>query len=118
MITGFDIYLMTRLDSIIGLSLGISIVGWIGILITGIIAAVNHDFGDDITLMKKILKISTPIVLFFTLLALFVPSSKEAAAIYLIPKIANNEQVQQLPENAMKVLNLKLQEWIKGMETK
>ena len=47
------------------------------------------------------------------LLAALCPSTKEMAAIYLIPKIANNEQVQQIPNKALTVLNKYLDEWIK-----
>jgi hypothetical protein len=46
-------------------------------------------------------------------MAIFIPSTKELAAIYLIPKIVNNEQVQQVPDAALKLLNLKMEEWIK-----
>ena len=42
----------------------------------------------------------------------FIPSTKEACAIYLIPKIANNEDVQKIPANVAKILNAQLEEWI------
>jgi hypothetical protein len=41
-----------------------------------------------------------------------IPSTKEAAAIYLLPKIVNNEKVQKLPENFTNLLNAKMEEWI------
>ena len=41
------------------------------------------------------------------------PSTKEACAIYIIPKIVNNEQVQQVPENALKFLSSQLEEWVR-----
>ena len=50
--------------------------------------------------------------LVFIVVWAFIPSTKEACAIYLIPKIANNEQVQKIPENALRLLNAKLEEWI------
>lgn len=46
------------------------------------------------------------------ILAILTPNLKEAAAIYLIPKIVNNENVQELPNDATKLLRLKLDEWI------
>ena len=52
------------------------------------------------------------IILAIWLCVSFVPTSKEAAAIYLIPKIANNEQVQKVPEQALRLLNVKLEQWI------
>jgi hypothetical protein len=45
-------------------------------------------------------------------LACLIPTTEEMAAIYLLPKIANNEQVQQVPDKAMQLLNGKLDEWI------
>ena len=37
---------------------------------------------------------------------------KTIAAIYLIPKIVNNQEINKLPTNTAKMLNIKLQEWI------
>jgi hypothetical protein len=54
----------------------------------------------------------------FLLIGLFTPSTKEMVAIYMIPKIVNNEQVQKLPDNAMKFLNGKFEEWINDMAGK
>jgi hypothetical protein len=52
------------------------------------------------------------------MVAVFIPSTKEYVAIYLIPKIVNNEQVQQIPEKAMTILNSKLNEWITDQHKK
>ena len=52
------------------------------------------------------------------MVAVFIPSTKEYVAIYLIPKIVNNEQVQQIPEKAMNILNSKLNEWITDQHKK
>jgi H+/Cl- antiporter ClcA len=41
------------------------------------------------------------------------PSTKEMVAIYMIPKVANNEQIQKLPDNTAKFLNAQLELWIK-----
>lgn len=49
--------------------------------------------------------------------AIFMPSTKQAAIIYLLPRIANNEEVQKLPSNATKLLNAKLQDWVKDEMT-
>jgi len=118
MITGFDIYLLTRADYIQLVFLTFGTISAIGSIILAIIVGINKSFGDDISFEKKILKWCVPITLFLLLVGILTPSSKEIAAIYLVPKIVNNEQVQQVPENAMKVLNLKLQEWIKDLEEK
>jgi len=67
--------------------------------------------------MKKLI-VTTIIAIPFWIGAILVPTTKEAVAIYMIPKIANNEQVQKLPDNAMKFLNGKLEAWINDMADK
>jgi hypothetical protein len=52
------------------------------------------------------------IIMFSALLLVFTPTLKEAAVIYLLPKVVNNEQVQELPENALKLLNGKMNQWM------
>ena len=46
---------------------------------------------------------------------LAIPSQKEAAAIYLLPKLANSDfmgEVQQIPADLAKLLRLYLQDWL------
>lgn len=52
------------------------------------------------------------IPIFFAILAGFTPNSRTIAAMYLVPKLINNEQVNQFPDKALKLLNNKLDEWI------
>ena len=54
----------------------------------------------------------------FAFLSVAIPTTNQFAAIYLLPKIANNEQVQKLPDNAMKLLNGKMEEWINDIGKK
>ena len=53
---------------------------------------------------------------------ILIPSKKEALAIYIIPKVLNNQQVQELPENALKYLNVffkkEIAEITNGLEEK
>jgi len=112
MITSWQIYWITRLDS---LNVALAII-WIALAIASvamIIGAFVYSLDDELEqypvgVMKKI-TITTVAVL---LLSIFIPSTKEVAAIYLIPKIANNEQVQKLPENFVKLLNVKMEQWM------
>lgn len=45
-------------------------------------------------------------------LAFLVPDGKEIAAMYLLPKIANNEAVKQIPEKALNIINKRLDDWL------
>lgn len=57
----------------------------------------------------------TSLVIVFSFVSCFVPTTKEAAAIYLIPKIANSQaigELSKLPDNLAKLLNAKAEEWL------
>lgn len=109
MITSWDIYWITRLDSInmflilFGLFLPFTILFWMW---TG-----DEKENDELYYRKSIFS-TIAISIIFLSSACFLPSTKEAAAIYLIPKIVNNQQVQKIPDNAIKLLNVKLEQWI------
>ena len=56
---------------------------------------------------------------FISLLFLtFIPTTKQVVFIYMAEKISNNEDAKQIPQNTIKFLNLKLQEYIKDQEIK
>jgi len=44
------------------------------------------------------------------------PNSKGLAAIYLVPKFVTNERVQQLPDKALDMLNLKMDQWVNDLK--
>lgn len=120
MITGFDIYLLTRLDAVNILFGIIATVSGLGLVVTLIICIFGKIEDDDRTAETggKLARIFIPLSILSALCLTLIPSTKEAAAIYLIPKVVNNAQVQQVPENALKLLNAKMQEWLKGLEDK
>jgi len=120
MITMGAVYWITRLDSICNLvSVGalLLLIALIGVVMTYPIWSDEVEEENKIKLWKSV-KVSFIIFCFLAAITAFLPTTKEAVAIYMIPKIANNEQVQKLPDNAMKFLNGKFEEWIKDMEKK
>jgi len=48
----------------------------------------------------------------FATLAILTPNTKQFAAIYLIPKVVNNEDVRAISNDAMKAVRLKFNEWL------
>jgi SpoU rRNA methylase family enzyme len=54
----------------------------------------------------------------FGLLVVVVPKTTGAFAIWGVPKIMNNEQLQKLPDNILKVLNSRLDSWLMDIESK
>jgi hypothetical protein len=82
--------------------------------------ALNTSDHDKRDALAKIIKSK---LLIFTIassgvVGCLIPSSKQAAAIYLVPKIANNEQVKQLPNNAVSLLNKQLEAWMADFDIK
>lgn len=120
-ITTFGMYLFTRLDGVVCISTITSIV--LGVAMAFFILMFLLSDGID----EKANKLSKKIIgmkriwfmfIFFITLAMLTPTQKEAAAIYLVPKIVNNEQIQQLPNNAVNLLNKQLEEWIADFDIK
>lgn len=58
--------------------------------------------------LLKMLKYCLPISIVTLLLAVYLPSTKEAAIIYVLPKIINNSGIQAIPD---KIINLS-NEWL------
>ena len=117
-ITPFEIYLVMQLNSLCWLLLilctvtgGVSVVSFINLLC---ISATLRDAFEERALFKRILKISVPLNIVFLLLFVVTPSTKTVAAMYVIPNIVNNENVQKLPDEMLQLFR----ESIKGMMPK
>lgn len=76
---------------------------------------VCDEINDTFTHVKnKAWKSLFPIWIIASLLAIFVPTSKQIIAMVIIPKVVDNKQVQKLPDNVLDLLNNKCQEWTKN----
>ncbi len=107
--TGWDVYWFTRLDAIFVFFVFMAIMLGITLMTVGIVTSIDGEW-------KKVKKWFFRGVVAFTvclLVLMFVPTTKQAAAIYLLPKIVNNNQVQHIPENFAKLLNAKMEQWIR-----
>jgi hypothetical protein len=140
--SAWDIYLFTRLDIVVALSIACFVVGLIALIANSLCHFAEagkveryrlklEAYPGDRDYMRWyeeavkyvvvrgiIFKISIPIFILGLLGVTLVPTSKQAAAIYLLPKIANNEQVQQIPGKTMDLLNGKLDQWLDDMRGK
>ena len=115
MISPWTIYWITRLDSIqagcgIVLIVGMIVAFFLGI--GAILITIESEWDGCWPVYKAVIRWMLIICVPAMLIGVATPSTKQAVAIYLIPKIANNEQIQQVPENALRLLNSKLEEWI------
>ena len=87
MITPMQMYWLVTLNSIVTVS------GIIAVVI-GIIAFISVAIVLDDTLPPWMTIVLGVVAIFFAMVAAFTPSTKQMAAIILVPKIANNEKVQ------------------------
>lgn len=116
--SGWLIYFITRCDYLQDLAVVGVVMGVVMLIISLILWSIYMDNGDDD--MFKVLKvvffrIAIPLTAIAAILFCTIPNSKEMSAIYLIPKIVANERVQELPNNALDVLNTKFEAWIEDM---
>jgi len=116
--TEFDLYLLTRLDSLQCLFAGITVVSVLGFIVSLITMGMWYDsLGKHtglIEIWKKIRKytfISVAVFVFGVLGSITIPSTKEMIAILFVPKIVNNEQVQGIGEDGLKLIRAKLDQW-------
>lgn len=107
------VYLLTRLDILNQYIEAISIISLIGVIIMGIVTLL-YFISEKENIYPKIKGyiIGFIIMLFIvSSIQIIVPTTKEAAVIYLLPKMVNNEEVQKIPQNIFKLLNTKMEEW-------
>ena len=110
MITSWDLYWITRLDGIDLLLCIIFIIGTIILIVSSACYGAAEEKMPKWALKPAILLIVIGII------EAFIPDTKTMIAIMFVPKIVNNETVQQIPENAAKFIDLKLKEWISDLD--
>ena len=114
MLTGWNIFWITRLDSI---SVVFTILAAIFSLITVIsiiiyLCNIFSNLYETIPRFWILPAIVTIITIIFISTATLTPTTKEAVAIYTLPKIANNETVHEISGNAADLVNEQLKAWI------
>lgn len=93
MITTAQMYWLTRLDCFCGLAFVVAIVSVLLPIFVSL--AVTHDEASAASAFFRTLKwTALPLVISLCVL-MFVPTTKEMAAILIVPRIANSEKVQQ-----------------------
>lgn len=102
----------TLASFLLGVGLVIALVIWIA----ASCECKKYSAGEEDYFVRRISKIFSwilgPIVAISLLFAVFVPNTKQAVAIWVTPKIVNNEQVQEIPQKGLKVLDKKLESYL------
>lgn len=105
---GLLIYLMSRVDPILEAAVPFMIFSLIGFVLLSVFYVMEEDFRPTIRPYKKAclwVSIISGIILLFT------PNSATIAAMYLVPKLVDNQTVMAIPDKALKLLTFKLDEW-------
>ena len=109
------VYLLTRLDAVNTYIEGMSVISIIAISIIGLVIIICFA-AEEMNIYPKVKKFLFAFIIMLFVsssLQIIVPTTKEAAVIYLLPKMANNEDVQKIPQNAFKLLNTQMEKWLK-----
>ena len=97
----FDVYLWTRLDNIVGLAF---IMGFLFFIASVVLFAlrVNGDLHDESKLPYSFAAISA----FLGILTILAPTSKDYAYMYILPKIANQENIDIVGKEGKEMYDL------------
>jgi hypothetical protein len=114
-ITSSQVYWITRLDDIRDISFVLSVVSGTMIFLTILFYGINKSDGTfkSINSYRMMYFIFTPIAIVSVLILIFVPRTKEAAAIYIIPTVANSHFVQDTIPAEMKDVYGIAKGWLK-----
>ena len=108
MITPMQMYWLLKLDDILAISLAIFVLTFVGFVVC-LVGAISYKGEDYFECEYNKFKIGRNIlfwfVLFFGSITMFVPSTKQMAAIYVVPTIANNEKVQNIGNKTLDISN-------------
>lgn len=113
--SGLEMYLLLKLDSVVGLAVAISIILGIALLIVAINGRIDADIMGTPFPKKICAWLGVPTLL-FVIIATLTPTTKEMAIIYVTPKItaaiSNNEELKKLPDGILSLAN----EWIEELK--
>lgn len=124
-ITGWDIYWITRLDGLHYLAIGVMVVSClVAVVVVGAWAVMDESGELDDELKITLRQMFRNMVFSIAIMALvwaFTPSTKQAAAMFVIPKIASSGIADELTGDAADLYRLgirSVKEWLAGSEEK
>lgn len=116
MITSWQMYWLTRLDVIHGVFCVLILVSCLSLTVCGIVWRDNLDdrYGKEsgaiIKSCKTFFKNVFNLLILLIMVLVFLPRTNEMAAILIIPKIMNNQKIQQMPDRVLDLANVWLEE--------
>ncbi len=105
------VYLFTRLDSLHNI-----LFFCLFIILSGIILYTIQDLVENDSFNLKKIKLPIIICSSLGLLLMLLPTQKEAAVIYLLPKIVNNEQIQDMSKKSLDIIEMLTEEYLRELK--
>lgn len=121
-------YLVLKLDDVVktlkiscNLCMGILVIT-LAVFVTSSLMAGDSSLKDGATRVKEairpLFKWTIPILIVSSLLYIVFPTTKQAAAIYFVPKVINNKQISKMPDKLVTLANAWMDEQIKSIKSK
>lgn len=115
-ISPIEVYFILQLDSIRNAIVALLIIIGLPTVISAVIFFLSFDacFEFDGTvraLTKKLCTMSLSLFFVLFLVQAFIPSTKQMAAVLILPQVVNNEKVQQLPGDILNLVQSLIKEW-------
>lgn len=113
MISPFEVYLWLQIDAFRDVMFVLVVVAFIGCIAT--MVRFTDTFADDDARSKglKLFKRCLIVCVSMFIMGMAIPSTKNIAVMFIMPKIVNNKDVREIPELAMKMFMDKMREWEK-----
>jgi len=119
------IYLLLKLDTIIEVAEFFIIIAGVCCVVSVVVRIVSimdswsktfiNAYGN---IYKKIAIPSAVVFILVGFLYIATPTTKQMCAIYLIPKIANNEKIQNIGDKSLTIVEKKFEEWVDDITKK
>lgn len=106
MITPMQMYWLLKLDDILNISTLVFIISMFAFVLCFVVGKIYEDVGcyeDAYKKLRRVRNVSFWFVLFFGSIMTFLPTTKQLAAIYVIPAIVNNERVQNIGNKTLDI---------------
>ena len=115
MITASTIYWIGILDSVGCALTFLAFVFAIPMILFSIMWSARHFDREDTSLVRKAALGMTACFLILVIANALIPSTRLAAAMYLVPAIANNADVKAIGGNSLEALRLLTEDWLKDL---
>ena len=116
MISPAMIYFIGMLDKIENTLLGIVALCSVLIFISAFLWAAIDDEGGSPEIARRFCFGSIASFVLFIILYAFTPSTKLAAAMFIVPAVANNENVQAIGSNSLEALRKLTEQWLRELD--